>query len=165
MDHILTIPAEAYTPVDAALIPTGEIRPVAGTVFDFRNPTVIGARVRTSADEQIRIGRGYDHNWVVSPRPPATMQLMARVTDPHSGRSLELWSDQPGLQFYSGNFLDATSKGKSGSFYRQGDAIVLEPQAFPDTVNRPNFGSIQLEAGQAYSSHMVYKFRSVPARR
>lgn len=85
---------------------------------------------------------------------------MARVTDPHSGRSLELWSDQPGLQFYSGNFLDGTTRGKSGQLYRQGDAIVLEPQAFPDTVNQPTLGSVRLAPGQTYRNNMIYKFRS-----
>jgi aldose 1-epimerase len=100
-----------------------------------------------------------DHieHWTVSRTPPKTMQLMARVVDPHSGRSLELWSDQPGLQFYSGNFLDATTHGKSGGLYREGDAIVLEPQGFPDTVNRPEFGSIRLATGQTYTNRMVYK--------
>ncbi|HEX7874164.1 MAG TPA: aldose epimerase family protein [Sphingobium sp.] len=162
MDHILTIPAASYSPVDATLIPTGEFRSVSGTAFDFRTPKPIGDRVRMATDEQIRIGRGYDHNWVVSRTRPKTMQMMARVSDPHSGRSMELWSNQPGLQFYSGNFLDATTKGKSGGLYREGDAIVLEPQAFPDTVNRPEFGSVRLNPSQTYSNHMVYKFRSGP---
>ncbi|HEX7853430.1 MAG TPA: aldose epimerase family protein [Sphingobium sp.] len=165
MDHILTIPAASYSPVDATLIPTGEFRSVAGTPFDFRTPHSIGERVRTAADAQIRIGRGYDHNWAISRTPPRAMQRMARVSDPHSGRSMELWSDQPGLQFYSGNFLDATTQGKSGGLYRQGDAIVLEPQAFPDTVNRPAFGSVRLDPGQTYSSHMVYKFQAGAPRR
>ncbi|WP_407696184.1 aldose epimerase family protein [Sphingobium sufflavum] len=158
MDHVLTIPAAHYSPVDATLIPTGEFRDVTGTPFDFRTPHRIGERVRTMADAQIGIGRGYDHDWVVSRTPPSAMQMMARVSDPHSGRSMELWSNQPGLQFYSGNFLDATTSGKSGGLYRQGDAIVLEPQAFPDAVNRPDFGSVRLNPGQTYSNRMVYKF-------
>jgi len=158
LDAALTIPAERYTPVDAALIPTGELRAVAGTDFDFRKPRVIAERVRDAAEGQIAIGRGYDHNWAVTGAVTAKPHLMARLSDPHSGRMMELWSDQPGLQFYSGNFLDATTHGKSGKFYREGDAIVLEPQAFPDTVNHPQFGSIRLAPGQTYRSTIEYKF-------
>ena len=158
LDQLLTIPAEAYTPVDAGLIPTGEVRPVAGTVFDFRRQHAIGERVRDFADEQIRIGRGYDHNWVVTRSATAHPHLMARLSEPHSGRVVELWSDQPGLQFYSGNFLDSTTHGKAGRLYRQGDAIVLEPQAFPDTVNRPDFGSVRLAPGETYRNTIIYKF-------
>ena len=160
LDQMLEIPANAYLPVDATLIPTGEFRAVAGTPFDFRHAHSIGERVRLASDEQIRIGRGYDHNWVVTRAPTKEPHLMAKVTDPHSGRSLELWSDQPGLQFYSGNFLDGTTYGKAGQFYRQGDAIVLEPQAFPDTVNRPEFGNVRLEPGQTYRNIIIYKFNS-----
>jgi len=158
LDQSLTIPAETYSPVDAGLIPTGEFRPVAGTVFDFRQPQVIGARVRSSTDAQIKIGRGYDHNWVVTRTATAQPHLMARVSDPHSGRAMELWSDAPGVQFYSGNFLDGTTHGKAGQYYRQGDAIVLEPQAFPDTVNHASFGSVRLAAGATYHSTIIYKF-------
>jgi aldose 1-epimerase len=160
MNHVLQIPADAYSPVDETLIPTGEFRSVEGTPFDFRRPRAIGDRVRTAADEQVRIGRGYDHNWVVLRAPTKDLHLMARVADPHSGRSFELWSDQPGLQFYSGNFLDGSTRGKAGQLYRQGDAIVLEPQAFPDTVNQPKFGSVRLEPGQTYRNNILYKFRS-----
>jgi aldose 1-epimerase len=159
MGLTLQIPADTYLPVDDALIPTGEFRAVEGTAFDFRAPHVIGDRVRTAADEQIRIGRGYDHNWVIGRTSTSTPHLMARVTDPQSGRSMELWSDQPGLQFYSGNFLDATSRGKAGQLYREGDAIVLEPQAFPDAVNHPAFGSVRLAPDQIYHSIMIYKFQ------
>lgn len=159
---MLEIPAATYLPVDATLIPMGEMRPVEGTVFDFRKPTVIGERVRTASDEQIRIGRGYDHNWIVTPKITSREHLMARVTDPGSGRRMELWSAQPGLQFYSGNFLDGTTRGKSGQLYRQGDAIVLEPQAFPDTVNQLRFGSVRLAPGRAYRNTMVYRFSTVP---
>jgi aldose 1-epimerase len=154
----MMIPAAAYTPTDATAIPTGEIRPVAGTPFDFRTPTAIGLRVRDGKDEQLRFGRGYDHNWVVSTTKPRGLQLMARVADPATGRVMEVLSDQPGLQFYSGNFLDGTITGKSGHIYREGDAIVLEPQMFPDTPNRPAFGSVRLDPGQAYANHIVFRF-------
>ena len=165
MGLVMQIPADRYTPVDAGLIPTGELRAVAGTVFDFRTPRAIGDRVRDAGDSQIRIGRGYDHNWVVTPRMTTTPHLLARVSDPVSGRRMELWSAQPGLQFYSGNFLDSTSTGKSGKLYRQGDAIVLEPQMFPDTVNRPAFGSARLEPGQTYRNTMTYRFSVVRKRK
>jgi aldose 1-epimerase len=159
MGHRLTIPAEHFTPVDETLIPTGEMRAVAGTPFDFRVATVVGARVRDS-DAQLRIGRGYDHNWVIdrSGRPSAAVRLVARLEDPDSGRVLEVLSDQPGLQFYSGNFLDSTVLGKSGRYYRQGDTIVLEPQQFPDTVNRPAFGSVRLDPGREYRNRIVFRF-------
>jgi aldose 1-epimerase len=165
MDHLLEIPADVYLPVDESLIPTGEFRSVDATPFDFRRPRAIGDRVREAADEQIRFGRGYDHNWVVQHSPSKSTHLMARVTDPRSGRSFELWSDQPGLQFYSGNFLDGTSRGKAGRLYRQGDAIVLEPQAFPDAVNQPKFGSVRLAPGQEYRNTIIYKFGSAATRR
>jgi aldose 1-epimerase len=154
----MMIPAAAYTPTDATAIPTGEMRPVAGTPFDFRTPTAIGLRVRDGKDEQIRFGRGYDHNWVITKTKPKGMQLMARVEDPATGRVMEVLSDQPGLQFYSGNFLDGTITGKAGHIYREGDAIVLEPQMFPDTPNRPEFGSVRLNPGQTYENHIVFRF-------
>jgi aldose 1-epimerase len=158
---VLEIPASRYLPVDAGLIPTGEMRAVAGTPFDFRSPRAIGERVRAAADEQIRIGRGYDHNWIVTAAVTPGEHLMARVTDPASGRRMELWSDQPGLQFYSGNFLDGTTRGKSGQLYRQGDAIVLEPQVFPDAVNQPRLGNVALLPGQTYRNSMTYRFSTV----
>jgi aldose 1-epimerase len=154
----MMIPAAAYTPTDSTAIPTGEFRPVAGTPFDFRTPTVIGLRVRDGQDEQLRFGRGYDHNWVVTRTKPKAMQLMARVEDPLSGRVMEVLSDQPGIQFYSGNFLDGTITGKAGHIYREGDSIVLEPQMFPDTPNRPDFGSVRLAPGQTYANHIVFRF-------
>ncbi|UAK26654.1 galactose mutarotase [Sphingomonas nostoxanthinifaciens] len=154
----MMIPADAYSPTDATAIPTGEFRPVTGTPFDFRTPTAIGLRVRNGQDEQLRFGRGYDHNWVISRTKPKAMQLMARVEDPETGRVMEVLSDQPGLQFYSGNFLDGTITGKSGHIYREGDAIVLEPQMFPDTPNRPDFGSVRLDPGQTYANHIVFRF-------
>ena len=158
MDHELTIHADAYTPVDATLIPTGEITPVAGTVFDFRTAKPIGRDLRTGSETQLLRGRGYDHNWVISRTPSKQMREVARVHDPRSGRVMTLSSAQPGLQFYSGNFLDGTTVGKSGRVYRQGDAFVLEPQLFPDTPNQPAFGSARLTPGQQYVNRMVYRF-------
>jgi aldose 1-epimerase len=158
LDQVLMIPAEAYTPVDATLIPTGELRPVEGTSFDFRSASVIGARVRDGDDEQMRFGRGYDHNWVVSRAPIDGLQLLARMEDPGSGRVMEVLSNQPGLQFYSGNFLDGTVTGKSHTIYRMGDGLCLEPQIFPDTPNRPEFGSAVLEPGEVYENRILYRF-------
>jgi len=164
MGHLLTIPADHYLPTDAGAIPTGELRAVDGTPFDFRTATPIGARVREAADQQIVFGRGYDHNWVVSRARSAEARLVARVEEPVSGRVLEVLSDQPGVQFYSGNFLDGTTAGKSGRLYRMGDAIVLEPQMFPDTPNQPAFGSVRLEPGQEYHNRILFRFSTAPAR-
>lgn len=157
MGHIVVIPAETYLPTDAGAIPTGAFKRVAGTAFDFRKPMAVGARVRDARDEQLVFGRGYDHNWVIGRKVTDNQHLMARVSDPASGRGFELWSNQPGLQFYSGNFLDATTSGKSKRIYRMGDAIVMEPQIFPDTPNQPKFGSARLEPGQTYRNVMIYR--------
>lgn len=160
MNHRLTLAAQQYTPVTETLIPTGELRSVAGTVFDFRKPTAIGARVRDAKDVQIRYGRGYDHNFVVASDVAREPRFVARVEDPDSGRSFELWSNQPGVQFYSGNFLDGTVVGKSGHIYRQGDALVLEPQLFPDAPNQPKFLSARLAPGETYRNVIVYRFKT-----
>jgi aldose 1-epimerase len=157
-DAVLTMPAASYTPVDATLIPTGELRPVAGTPFDFRTPRRIADRLRDGRDEQMRIGRGYDHNFVISRAPETAVHMLARVADPGSGRVMELLSNQPGVQFYTGNVLDGTATGKAGVIYRQGDAICLEPQVFPDTPNQPKFGSARLDPGQTYENRIVYRF-------
>ena len=157
MGHIVTIPAESYLPTDSGAIPTGEYRPVAGTVFDFRKPTAIGDRVRDASDEQIVFGRGYDHNWVIGRKVTDDQHLMARVEDPASGRGFELWSNQPGLQMYSGNFFDATSHGKSKKIYRMGDALVMEPQIFPDAPNQKNFPDARLAPGETYRNVMTYR--------
>ncbi len=164
MGHLLTIPADHYTPTDPNAIPTGEFRPVQGTVFDFRRPTAVGARVRDSSDRQIVYGKGYDHNWVVARSLSATPRLLARVEEPKSGRVMEISSNQPGIQFYSGNFLDATVIGKAGQLYREGDALVLEPQMFPDTPNRPEFGSVRLNPGQTYRNIILYRFSTTRGR-
>lgn len=158
MDQRLMIAGDAYLPTDATAIPTGEVRHVAGTDFDFRKAKPIGRDVRDAKEEQIVFGRGYDHNWVISRKEAAQSREVARVSDPKSGRVLSLWSAQPGLQFYSGNFLDGTTSGKSGGVYRQGDAFALEPQLFPDTPNHPDFGSARLEPGKTYRNVMTYKF-------
>ncbi|AOR79397.1 aldose 1-epimerase [Sphingomonas sp. LH128] len=162
MDHLLTIPADRFTPTDETSIPLGEHRSVEGTAFDFRKPTPVGARVRDGSDAQIVYGRGYDHNWVVGDAVTADEHLMARVVEPTSGRGFELWSNQPGLQFYSGNFMDGTITGKSGHIYREGDVLVFEPQLFPDSPNQPRFPSIRLAPGKTYRNVMTYKFFVTP---
>jgi aldose 1-epimerase len=155
-DHVLQINASHYTPVDSTLIPTGEIATVAGTPMDFRHPTAIGARIRNSFP-QLVIGRGYDHNWVLD-RHGSGLELAARATDPRSGRVLEVLTDQPGMQFYSGNFLDGTLIGTSGHMYRQGDGFALETQHYPDSPNHPNFPSTVLAPGQLYKTTTIYRF-------
>ncbi|MGH8189503.1 MAG: aldose epimerase family protein, partial [Steroidobacteraceae bacterium] len=157
MDHRLTLFADAYTPVDATLIPTGERRRVAGTPFDFSKPRAIGERVRDGKDEQLRIGRGYDHNFILTGQA-GKMRLAVRLHDPASGRVMELLTTAPGVQFYSGNFLDGTSVGKHGQIYRQGDGLCLEPQVFPDAPNRPDFPSARLDPGQEYVNAMMFRF-------
>jgi aldose 1-epimerase len=162
MDQILTIPGAETTPVDAGLIPTGSFAPVAGPAFDFRTPKPIGRDIRDGSSQQLLFGKGFDHNWVIARAPVATPRLVAKVEDPKSGRVIEISSTMPGLQFYSGNFLDGTVVGKSGRFYRQGDAFALEPQLFPDTPNHPEFGSARLEPGHEYRHTIVYRFTVAP---
>lgn len=157
MGQLLTIPASRYTPVDESLIPSGEPARVAGTVFDFRKGRILSEGLRTGGDEQIRIGRGYDHNWVLDKGQTTAPGLVARAEDPASGRAMEVLSTEPGLQMYSGNFLDGTNRGKGGCIYRMGDGFALEPQKFPDTPNRPDFGSARLDPGQEYRHVMIYR--------
>lgn len=159
MDHRLTLQADAYTPVDATLIPTGERRSVAGTPFDFRQPMAIGARVRDGRDDQIRIGTGYDHNFIIN-GPAGTLRPAARLEDPLSGRVMDMLVTAPGVQFYSGNFLDGSVIGRNGRIYRQGDGLCLEPQVFPDAPNKPDFPSARLDPGQTYVNKMVFRFSS-----
>jgi aldose 1-epimerase len=157
-DHLLQLNANSFTPVDSTLIPTGEIRPVAGTPFDFRGFHAIGERIRGN-DQQLVFGRGYDHNWVLNRRPGDTSMLVAaRLVDPSSGRELTISTTEPGLQFYSGNFLDGTLYGTSGHQYRQGDGLALETQHFPDSPNHSNFPSTVLRPGQKYHTTTVDKF-------
>jgi len=159
LDHRLTIASDHFLAVDATAIPLpGPPRPVDGTPFDFRKPTAIGARIRMD-DEQLRLGRGYDHNFCLA--SGTGLCLAARLEAPNSGRVMELFTDQPGLQFYSGNFLDGSTAGKGDRLYRQSDALCLEPHAWPDTPNRPDFPSARLDPGQIYRRSIVYRFSTV----
>ena len=161
MQHRLTIPASAYTPVDAHLIPTGEMRPVEGTVFDFRRGRVVADGLRDGRDAQIVIGRGYDHNFVLDKGATSRPEPAARLDEPSSGRRLEVLTTEPGLQLYTANAFDGSVRGKRDSIYRMGDGIALEPQRFPDTPNRPAFGSARLDPGDVYHHHMIYRLSSV----
>ncbi|WP_343518586.1 aldose epimerase family protein [Sphingomonas sp.] len=160
--QLLTIPATSYTPVNAKRIPTGELKPVAGTVFDFRKPRRIADGLRDGRDPQIVAGRGYDHNFALDKGPTATPALAARLEDPASGRVLEVLSTEPGIQFYSGNFLDGTLKGRQGRVYRMGDGIALEPQKFPDAPNQPRFVSARVDPGKPYRHVMIYRLAVLP---
>jgi aldose 1-epimerase len=156
LDHVVRLYADRFTPVDAGLIPTGELRPVEGTPFDFRRPMAIGARIG-QADEQLELGCGYDHNFVVN-GPMGTLREAARVVDPKSGRVLEALTTEPGVQLYTANFLDGTAIGKSGKPYGRRSAFCLETQRFPDSPNHPDFPSAVLRAGQRFASTTVYRF-------
>lgn len=156
LDHMLYLNADQYVPVDATLIPLGELLDVIGTPFDFRVATTIGARIG-SDDQQLKFGHGYDHNWVIK-KPAGELGLMARVTEPTSGRVLEVWSTEPGLQFYAGNFLDGTVKGKGGRVHQHRTGFCLEPQHYPDSPNRKNFPSAVLRRGETYRNTIIYKF-------
>jgi aldose 1-epimerase len=158
MDHILTIHADHFLPVDAELIPTGEYRSVESSAFDFRSPLRISTHIRDEGDPQIGFGRGYDHNWVIADSVSDSPRVMAYLEDPRTGRTMTLLSNQPGLQFYSGNFFDGSTTGKAGKLYRMGDAIALEPQQFPDSPNQPSFPSIALNPGQTYSNSIIWRF-------
>ncbi len=160
--HLLTIPAKAYTPVNAALIPTGELRPVEGTVFDFRSARRVADGIRDGQDEQIRFGQGYDHNFAIDKGLTKTPGLVAKLEDPVSGRVLEVLSTEPGVQFYTGNFLDGTFVGKHGHLYRMGDGIALEPQKFPDAPNQPGFVSARVDPGKPYRHVMIYRLSTRP---
>jgi len=156
LGHVLTINADRFTPVDENLIPTGALAPVANTPFDFRTPTAIGARIDQD-HPQLKNGKGYDHNWVLN-RKGSGLQLAARLTDPKSGRTLEVRTTEPGLQFYSGNFLDGTITGKSGHKYGHRSGLCLETQHYPDSPNQSTFPSTILRPGQSYDSKTVFAF-------
>ena len=162
LDHVVTLHAARYTPVDSTLIPTGELRAVDATPFDFRTPAAIGARIGQD-DEQLRYGRGYDHNFVLDKTGGDTgPTFAARVHDPASGRVMEVYTTEPGLQFYTGNFLDGTLRGKSGVVYGHRYGFCMETQHFPDSPNKPEFPSTILRPGEEYRSRTVYRFSVRP---
>jgi len=153
LSHVLFLPADSYTPVDATLIPTGEIAPVKGTPLDFTKPVAIGAHIAEMKGDP----GGYDHNFVLS-KEAGKRKLAARVFDPQSGRQMEVWTTEPGVQFYSGNFLDGTLSGKRGVIYGKHSAFCLETQHFPDSVNHANFPSVILRPDAIYHTETIYQF-------
>ena len=159
LSHLMMINGDRFTPVDATLIPTGELKGVAGTPLDFRKPTAIGARIDAD-DQQMKFGRGYDHNFVLN-RKGGELILAARVTEPSSGRVLEVLTTQPGLQFYTGNFLDGTIHGKTGKVYPRRSAFCMETQRFPDSPNQPQFPTTALKPGEHFQSTTVFRFSTV----
>ncbi len=156
-DHVLYINASKTTPVDAVLIPTGEIADVTETPFDFRQPKAIGQDVNVE-NEQLRNGAGYDHNWVLDRKSDNDIELAASVYEPASGRYMEVWTDQPALQFYGGNFFDGSTEGKYGRALAYRESIALETQKYPDTPNHPHFPSTLLNPGESYTHVCIYKF-------
>ncbi|SKB84299.1 aldose 1-epimerase [Parapedobacter luteus] len=156
LDHLLTIRADSYTPVDETLIPTGELTPVTNTPFDFRQPAAIGARIDT-ADAQLVLGKGYDHNFVL--KKDAGLQLVATVESPKTGIVMDILTEEPGLQFYSGNFMDNVQNAKGGKTYGHRSAFCLETQHFPDSPNQPDFPSTVLEPKAEYQTRTIYRFR------
>jgi len=155
LGHLLQLEASRYTPVDSTLIPTGELAPVSGTPFDFRTATAIGARIG-AADEQLQFGRGYDHNFVLD--HGGGLQHAARVVEPTTGRTLDISTDQPGIQFYAGNFLDGSIRGKGGRAYAHRFGFCLETQHYPDSPNHPGFPSTILRPGERYTTRTVFRF-------
>jgi aldose 1-epimerase len=158
-DHILTIYANSITPVDSVLIPTGVIMPVEGTAFDFRQPKEIGKDI-DDKDIQLQYGNGYDHNWVLDKKSANQVELAAVLYEPKSGRIMEIWTDQPGLQFYSGNFFNGKTSGKGNKPMKYREGIALETQKFPDSPNHKNFPSTRLNPNEIYTHICIYKFSS-----
>jgi aldose 1-epimerase len=158
LNHVVYINADKFTPVDSTLIPTGELRPVAGTPFDFRTPTTIGPRINDTNDEQIVFAGGYDDNWVLNKSSSDALSLAAVVYEPTTGRTMQVWTTSPGLQFYTGNFLDGTITGKDGKVYQYRYAFCMEPQHFPDSPNHPDFPTTELKPGETYHNTIIYKF-------
>jgi aldose 1-epimerase len=154
--HEVQIDADRFTPVDGTLIPTGELRPVAGTPFDFRRPAALGSRIEQD-EEQLRLGRGYDHNFVLN-HPIGRLDLVARAREPVTGRILEILTTQPGMQLYTGNFLDGKLKGKGGQVYQKRSGFCLEAQHFPDSPNHPNFPSVTLKPCEVYQQTIIFRF-------
>ena len=157
LDHIVTINADRFTPVDGGLIPTGELKSVDETPFDFRKPTAIGSRIDQTSDDQIKLGGGYDHNFVLNGEA-GTIRFAARAKEPVSGRVMEVFTDQPGMQFYTGNFLDGSVTGKGGVKYEKRFGFCMETQHFPDSPNKPDFPTVVLKPGETYSTNTVFKF-------
>lgn len=162
LDHLVTINADRFTPVDKGLIPTGELKPVEGTPFDFRMATAIGARIKAD-DAQLKAGGGYDHNWIVNQKVAGELGLQARIECPRSGIVLEVSSTEPAVQFYSGNFLDSTITGKQGQVYAHRTGFCFEPQHYPDSPNQPAFPSTVLRPGQTYRNTIIYHFSTASA--
>jgi aldose 1-epimerase len=156
LDHKLMIKADRFNPVDEGLIPNGELRPVEGAPMDFTQLTTIGARI-DSDDEQLKFGGGYDHNWILS-RSGDDLEMVAKLTEPTTGRVIEVFTTEPGLQFYSGNFLDGTITGKENIVYEHRNGLCLETQHFPDSPNQPEFPSVVLNPGEKYQTKTIYKF-------
>jgi aldose 1-epimerase len=159
LDEKVMIAASQFTPVDAGMIPTSELRAVQGTPFDFRTPTIVGERINQE-EEQLKLGRGYDHNWILdaNSKKPANPTLAASVWDPRSGRKLEVWTTEPGIQLYTGNFLDGTVHGKGGTVYVMRSALCLETQHYPDSPNHPSFPTTELKPGETFHSETIFKF-------
>ena len=156
-DCLLTINADSITPVNANLIPTGVLMAVEGTPFDFRKPTAIGDRVNAD-NEQLKNSKGYDHNWVLNRKSKSDVEEVASVYEPKSGRFMQVFTDQPGLQFYGGNFFDGNGNGKYGATFKYREAFAMETQKFPDSPNHPNFPSTRLNPGETYTQTCIYKF-------
>jgi aldose 1-epimerase len=156
LGHRVQIDADRFTPVDSTLIPTGELRPVEGTPFDFRQPAVIGARIEQD-EEQLKRGHGYDHNFVLN-HPIGRLDVIARVSEPVTGRALEVLTTEPGVQFYTGNFLDGAIKGKGGQVYHRRTGFCLEAQHFPDSPNHAAFPTVTLKPGAVYRSTIIFRF-------
>ena len=156
LDHVVTLKSDRFTPINKNLIPTGKIASVKGTPLDFRQPTVIGARINEN-HEQLIFARGYDHNWVAK-KPRGLLGVVAKVEDPKSGRVMEVLSTEPGFQFYTGNFLDGTLRGKGGKVYNFRSGFCIEPQHYPDSPNHKNFPSVVLKPGEIYKNTIMYRF-------
>ncbi|GAB2574437.1 aldose epimerase family protein [Spirosoma areae] len=157
LDHVLTLNADRFVPVDKTLIPTGKLEPVAGTPFNFTRPTVIGSRINDSTDTQIKYGMGYDHAWVLNSGGDS-MKLAATVYEPTSGRTMEVRTTEPAVQFYTGNFLDGSLTGREGVAYKKRFALCLETEHYPDSPNQPSFPTTVLRPGQTYKTTTVYQF-------
>jgi aldose 1-epimerase len=157
LGHTLEIFADKITPVDASLIPTGKMMNVENTPFDFRKPKRIGENINDTLVEQIRFGKGFDHNWVLN-KTNDSLSLAARLSEAESGRTIEVWTTDPAIQFYSGNFMNGATIGKSGKAYKFRNAVAMEPQHYPDSPNHPEFPSVLLTPGKKYHHLIVVKF-------